>query len=144
MSEPDKKINKILESETKAAEDSQGVLTRLWRNILKDCRVMPATWARLMTNYLNDPRNGIPAEGKKRSSDRNNLNKEVARLDMTWNVFFKGLKVLGVQRFKIEITLEWKGRDPTVHTLIKKVSNTNEPIETQTNNGEVTNDTTTK
>jgi len=129
----DKKITKLLESRTKGTEFSAGMLSKLWRVILRDRDVSPSLWTRLMTNYLNDPKNNIPSEGKKRSSDRNNLNKELARPDMSWNVFYKGIMLLAPMRIKVDITLVFRTHS-TTHSITRQV-NTNY-------NGEHRNDTT--
>lgn len=127
---PDKKITKILESESKGKEEARGVLSHLWRVILSERKIMPSAWARYMSEYLSDPRNGIPTEGKKRSSDRNNLNKELSRPDMTWNVFYKGLKLLQVVRFKMDITLTFPSGRSSTHTTVVNIRRKNDPVNT--------------
>ena len=108
-------LNKILNSSDKGVEESSGVLTRLFRQILADMRIGPLAWDSLMNQYLVDPRNGIPDNGKDRSTERGNLNKKLRSRAMTWKGFEKGLRFLSPIKVRFEIHMTWRNRRTTIH-----------------------------
>src|SRR5574343_101982 len=119
----DKRISKLLETTHKGRlEVNVTILARLWRELLMVSNITPQAWTRMMTNYLNDPHNRIPKEGKKRSSDRNNLNKELSKPNISWNVFYKGIKLLAPFQLKIDITLIHHSGKTTTVSVLKQVS----------------------
>jgi hypothetical protein len=107
----------LLNDPNKGVETAEGVLARLFRQILFDLNVRPIRWAAMMARYLDDPRNGIPKNSRDRSSARGNLNKELRRPKMTWKVFRKALMFLGPLRVRFIVELDWKDRDTTVHMV---------------------------
>lgn len=111
-------LSKILNSATKKVEESQGVLTRLFRQVMDDINMTPYTWQRHMQRYLNDPRNRISKNSKQMSSARGNLVKELVRPDMTWKVFRKALSFLNPKSAKFTLTLEWHNGKSTVHEVV--------------------------
>lgn len=74
-----------------------------------------AGFNRCMEYFLADPRNGIPANIKERSSARGNIRKELLRGSMTWKVFCKGIRFLQVPRFTITICLHHRNGDKSFH-----------------------------
>lgn len=115
--ERDDNIRRVISADDKREGESKNILTKLFRRILKDRGITPSRWSQLMNRYLNDPANKIPLEGKKRSSDRNNLNKELARPNMSLNVFMKGLRLLNPVRARITLDLEWHFGITTQHVV---------------------------
>lgn len=111
-------LNRMLQANDKGASEASGVLAKLWRLILADRKISPLTWNELMKRYLNDPRNGIPADVRERSSARGNLHKELKRPRMTWKVFLKGLRFLNPPYgMEFTVKLYWEKDVATVHTL---------------------------
>lgn len=106
LNEPDKGMNR-----------ATSVLARLFRRILFENQIDVLKWSYLMDRYLDDPRNGIPKNGKDRSSARGNLNKELRRETMTWKVFRKALQFLGPTSIRFEIHLTWPNKKITTHHL---------------------------
>lgn len=111
------KLRSLLADPAKGVDQAEGVLSRLFRQILADNKVGSYAWNNLMERYLDDPRNGIPKNGKDRSSARGNLGKELYRSSMTWKVFRKGLQFLGARRVKFTVECEWSNRRKTVHSV---------------------------
>lgn len=111
------KLKTMLASPDKGMSSAEGVLSRLFRQILADNNVGAYAWNNLMERYLNDDRNGIPKNGKDRSSARGNLGKELSRPAMTWKVFRKALQFLGARRIKFTVECEWSNRRRTVHSV---------------------------
>ena len=120
------KTEEILLDPNKQQRQATGMLSILFRRILADLNYGPYLWNQHVNRYLSDPRNGIPANGKDRSSARGNLQKELFRDAMTFKVFRKGLMLLAPLGIVLEVRLEWKDRT-TVHTI--RVENNNESIE---------------
>lgn len=111
-------LNRMLQSPDKGASEASGVLAKLWRLILAERNITPLAWNELMKRYLNDPRNGIPADVRERSSARGNLHKELKRPRMTWKVFLKGLRFLNPPfGMEFSVKLYWQKETATVHTL---------------------------
>ena len=99
----------ILDEQDKGVNEAKGALAFLFRKILFDRNITPIGWARMMNRFLDDPRNGIPPNGKDRSSARGNLNKELRRPRMTWKVFEKAMRFLGLHGLRFEAHLRWPG-----------------------------------
>lgn len=93
-----------------------GVLSRLWRQMLKDLGVNIQRWNDLMYNFVTDPRNGYPSNKRDQQSARGNLVKELARDQMTWKVFMKALRFLGVKDVTIAIECNFHNGRRSVHS----------------------------
>lgn len=111
-------IRQILSAPDKGASKTygiNGVLARLFRTMLKDLGVDGARWGSLMSDYLTDPRNAVPENKRDKTSARGNINKELFRPQMTWKVFFKGLRFLKIAEFEIQIITVRKNGQRYVH-----------------------------
>lgn len=95
LNAPDKEISKTY--------GANGVLSRLFRTILKDLNIGGIRFGAYLQAYILDGRHGVPANKKDQTSMRGNLTKEFARPQMTWKVFCKALRFL--QLVRVEITL---------------------------------------
>lgn len=60
-------------------------------------------WDKLMFKYLSDLRNAIPRNKKDQATAKGNLQKELLKDDLTFNVFTKGLRFLDFTDIKIII-----------------------------------------
>lgn len=107
-------IQSLLRNPDKGVERAYGVLPKLFRNILADLKVDNSQFNLLMSNYLNNPRNGFSHDPKKRSSERSNLMKEIVRSSMTFKVFLKCIKFLSPLEAKLTITLKFRDHT-TIH-----------------------------
>ena len=97
----------ILESEDKMVNKTfgpSGVLSRLWRTILRDTGIGPTRYGEILNEHVLNPMNGVPNNRRDQISYRGNLTKELAKSQMTWKVFIKALKFLNV--VKIELTIK--------------------------------------
>lgn len=70
----------------------------------------------LMTTFVLDKRNCVANNRKDQSSARGNLQKEIFKADMSWKVFTKGLRFLGVRSFEITIKLNHSNGRTSVHS----------------------------
>lgn len=115
-------ISEMLKSDDKGVSEAKGALSILFRQILLDINLSTIQWNSLMVDYLKNPRNGIPPNGRDRSTARGNLNKELRRPSMTWRNFMRGLAFLNPVKIKFEIHLTWRNKETTIHSLSLKTN----------------------
>ena len=112
-------MRKVLSAHDKcvnATHGINGILARLFRQMLSNLKVDPGKWNSLMYDYVTDPRNAVPMNRKDQTSARGNIAKELFRPQMTWKVFCKGLRLLHIVRFEIQIVAYHRVGHPTVHS----------------------------
>lgn len=107
MALPDRGINK--------AKGVSGVLTRMWRQMLADHALTLEQIDNLITSYIYNPRNGVPNNRRDQISARGNLTKEIFKEQMSWKVFCKALRVLGVIKFEISIKAYYYDGKTSIH-----------------------------
>ena len=56
---------------------SDAILSRMFEDIIFKTNISLMKWNDLMTAYIKDPRNSIPANNKEQSSERGNVQKEL-------------------------------------------------------------------
>lgn len=93
----------LLTMDDKYLYASGNAITQLFRQILLDLNVTREKYESYIDNYLRNPYNGVGEDSKQRSNHRSNLLKELNENRMTWNVFNKGLRFLGVIRYEFII-----------------------------------------
>lgn len=93
---PDKEIGKT--------HGSNGVLSRLFRQMLLDLNIGGSRFGSLLQDYIQDSHHGAPLNKKDQTSMRGNLTKEFSRPQMTWKVFIKALRFL--QLIKIDFVIK--------------------------------------
>ena len=93
------------------------ILAQLFRIILFDLRVNSERFNYYMLRYLSDSQNGIPQNIKERAWVRGNIRMELLKEKMSWKVFYKGLRFLGIKQFTLELLLEHPGHRITHHSL---------------------------
>ncbi len=108
-------LNNLLSHKTKKIHEAVGVLARLYRQILLETNVTPSHMDKLLTLWVNDPRNRIPNDGKCRSTERGNMIKELSNPEMSWRVFLKGIKLLRPIDVHLEVHLRWSRKKVTIH-----------------------------
>lgn len=109
-----KDLDKILSARDKGLSEAAGPLARLYRQILLDHNIDWYKMNNLLNRYVEDPRNRVANDRKTRSSERGNMIKEIARPDMTFKVFFKGIRLLAPVRARFEVHLEWGSKKKTI------------------------------
>ena len=75
-----------------------------------------ARYDQLMKTFVSDARNSIGNNRKEASMARGNLQKELLKANMSWLVFTKGLRFLGVTSFQITIKLQHSNGKVSEHT----------------------------
>lgn len=112
-----KNLSHILSATNKRITEAKNPLARLYRQILSDLNVSSMAMNNMMAKYLADPRNRIPNDPKRRSSERGNLMKELSKNSITWKVFEKGIRLLGPEEMTFEVHLKWNAKRITIHGL---------------------------
>lgn len=125
----EKKIIHIVNTGFQDAPKATGVLSKLFRKMCKDLNIKAFAWAQLMTNYLNNPANGVANTPKDRSTARGNMNKELIKGQMSWLIFMRAIRFFGAVKadFTVKITLaDGRSSEHTV-TMFDRVPK-NQPI----------------
>ena len=115
------KIEAILKSpdrDVSKTAGGNGVLSRLWRQILWDLNIDSSQFGRLLQRYVTDPTNGVPNNRKDQISIRGNLTKEFARPHMTWKVFCKALRFINIKKIEIVLYAHHMNDKVTTHTTM--------------------------
>ncbi len=105
-------------SPTKVDQNAAGILAGLFRRILiarglaDESSGLTSQWHAQLDRYLNDPANGSYKDVRERQSVRGGLQKELFKPYMSWKVFLKALRVMGLP--KIKFTVEWETRNGKV------------------------------
>ncbi len=114
----------LLNRPDKGQSEAFGTLSLLFRKILDEKRFDVSRLNTSVMAYLTDPRNGYIHNVKKISSERSNIHKEIMRPTMTWKVFRKLLKVLGVRHVKLTLDLDWgRGKPHSIHDVEIQILN---------------------
>lgn len=124
-------IQQILQAPDKyisRTRGANGILTRLWIQILSDRGVTLPRWGSLMADYISDARNGIPNNKKDQTSMRGNLTKEFTREQMTWKVFCKGLRFLQVLKIELVIKAYHANGETSLHSTVVDFGGRRAPI----------------
>ena len=115
------KLTRILtapDKDVKKTFGANGVLSRLFRQMLLDLNIGPPQFGHLMAQYLADPRNAVPNNKKDQTSMRGNLNKEFSRPQMTWKVFCKALRFLQITKIEFVLQATRATGKPTIHSTV--------------------------
>lgn len=94
------------------------VLARLFRKLVVDLDYDDVNkWNYLMNMYIADRRNAIPRNKREQASARGNLQKELLKDEMSWNVFIKGLKFLNLKGYELVLVAHHQDGTHTSHKL---------------------------
>lgn len=100
------KLDQMMELPDKGATKTagaNGILARLWRQMLCDLAISGQRFGTLLQEYVLDPRNHVPNNRKDQISVRGNLTKEFTRPHMTWKVFCKAMRFLNIVKIDFSI-----------------------------------------
>ena len=109
-------LSEILYAPTKDINSMMNPLAKLVRMIFADLNIRPNRFFMMLNQYLNDPMNGFPTP-EKRSSERGNIQKELAKKQITFKTLVKLIRVLNAKRAGLTLTLEWHDGRVTQHSI---------------------------
>lgn len=110
-------VKEIFDSHDKKALESEGLLTRLLRQMFIDIDLTLGEYNSKMVEYLNDPRNRIPQTAHARSSERGNMLKDISNTRMSWRAFTKQIRLLAPISVRFEIHAQWKFKKRTITSI---------------------------
>ena len=100
------------------SESTRYVLSQFFNSILNQLDITHEILEGLVMKHINNPEGGLMHESaSKRSSERRNLLDALTGDKMTFLSFVKGLHVLCVVRFKIQLTLQHRNGISTIHSI---------------------------
>jgi hypothetical protein len=112
-------IDQILTSDDYGVSDTKGVsgvLARLYRQTLKDCKVSPTRFKILLTEAAIKARKSINNGTVSKYFTVGNLRREIEKPVMTFKVFMKGIKLLKVTKMELCIKLTHASGVITIHS----------------------------
>ena len=104
---PDKKISLTF--------GGLGILSRLWRTILRDLGIGPVRFAELLQEHITNPINRVSHNRRDQISYRGNLTKEFAKPEMTLKVFMKVMRFLNIKSMDLEVHIRHSNLSVTHH-----------------------------
>lgn len=120
LEDPNKEIHKTY--------GTSGLLSKLFRIMLRDLGIGGYRFSLLMEKFLNDPSNSVPANLRDRTSNRGNLNKEFSNSQMSFKVFCKALRFQQLVRFKLILEATHQDGTITVHEVGANLTNDEVPF----------------
>lgn len=108
------KMHYILVDPTKKKNETVGIggiLTSLLRDLFEALEVGEGLFNKLCADYIRHARYGLNDKVANYLS-RGNLRRQLSDPKLTWKTFVKGLKLLGVKRFKISVEVYFRNGAP--------------------------------
>ena len=112
-------LREILEDAAMMIKNNTGILTRLFRMLLRDLAMTEMRWGRLMDAYVKDPRAKVPDEPGYDSSEKTNLRKRLNSNNMTWKSLLKGLDFLQCKKSIFTVKVDDRGSGSCEFTQFK-------------------------
>jgi hypothetical protein len=103
-------MHQVLSLDDKGASSALNAPSKLFRSILADLNIDRQAWDKLMRQFINNPKNGVPNTPSKRSSERSNLNRALSKDRITWRTFRKAIQLLNPKDCTYELELVWDKR----------------------------------
>ena len=107
------KLAELMDSQDKGARFAENVLTRSFRDMLKELGINMEELHVLMEVYLRDPARQLEMgyersiDPNKLANDRGNLKKEIEKNEFTIKVFMKLMRMLRLKEFSMTFNAEW-------------------------------------
>ena len=110
----------------KTIRGENGILTRIFLEILLKLKVTPIGVGKLLGDYIRNPNNVPGNSTKDRVSAKGNLVKELGKNSMTWKNFMHAIRFVQIVRFRI-IFIGWTVNNDPVKIKVD-VSVSDSPI----------------
>ena len=107
---PDKQVSKT--------SGANGVLSRLFRQVMSDLNVTGPRFGNLLQHYILDSRYGIPNNKKDQASKRGNMTRELASAQMTWKIFIKAMRILQFTKVEFIINCHHQDGKTSLHSTV--------------------------
>lgn len=103
--------------------DAGIILANIFKRIRLDLGIGPHKWLLLMDTFLKSPELGLPDRGGERSAVKSRVEKELTTPSMTWKMFQRGMRFLGVHEMTLRVICFRGGEESTHRLRIRNVSN---------------------
>ena len=115
-----KDVERVFGHPTKGMFNGQlNVLAQMWRKYAFKMNLTPSDFTRFMEQWLADPLNRVPRQGKERSSYRGNMVKQLTKESLTISNFLTGIRFTKPQSAKIIIEIvDQKGQQ---HVIVQPI-----------------------
>jgi hypothetical protein len=113
------KLTQLLKSEDKGISKTfgpNGVLSRLFRQMLFDMGINGNKFGSLLEDYVRDSKYCVPETKKDQTSTRGNLTKEFIKPQMTWKVFCKACKFLQIVKMDVRVVVTFANGYKSEHS----------------------------
>ena len=107
------RLSELMEMQDRGARFATNVLSRAFRDMVRDLEINKEYIHVLMEVYLRDPARQIesgetgPIDPNKLANDRGNLKKEIEKDEYTIKVFMKLMRMLRFKEFSMTFNGEW-------------------------------------
>lgn len=103
-------VKEAFEDPIRQANRSQGILAKLFWNIVANYTIAFSSWNRTLRNYVSDPMNVPEQTAARRSEARNNLGAAIINHNPSFLQWLRALRAVDIRRFKITVET-WRGDD---------------------------------
>lgn len=100
--------------------DAGEVLAKIFNHIKLNLGIGPDKWIILMDTFLKTPELGLPDRGGERSAVKSRVEKELTTETMTWKMFLRGMRFMGVHEMTLKVIC-FRDDEETQHRI--KISN---------------------
>lgn len=94
------------------------LLSLLFREVKNGLSISSTFWNIRLSQYVKDPRNEVVQTSRGKSTERSNLNRELAKQEMTLHNFIRGMRVIRPKELKFILLLEHRDGTRTSHVDI--------------------------
>lgn len=104
-------LHHLLASPTRMIENSENVLTYLFRSVLVTRGITLFLWNKRLRDYFNRD------SSRDANKDRGNLNKQMAANEFTWPAFKRAIDFLRPKSALLTVVVSWRNGDITEHSI---------------------------
>tara|TARA_B100001057_G_scaffold463613_1_gene517991 strand:+ start:206807 stop:207586 length:780 start_codon:yes stop_codon:yes gene_type:complete len=104
-------------------KDAGEILALIFKRIRLDLGIGPDNWILLMDTFLKAPELGLPDRGGERSAVKSKVEKDLGTDTMTWKMFLRGMRFLGVHEMALKVICFRDGEETSHRILIRNVCN---------------------
>lgn len=104
-------------------KDAGIILAKIFKRIQLNLGIGPDKWMVLMDAFLKSPDLGLPDKGGERSAVKSRVEKELNTPTMTWKMFLRGMRFMGVHEMALKVICFRDGEETSHRILISNVCN---------------------
>lgn len=109
----------LLEDDIRLVLATNDVLTRLWRLTIRKLPITLSIWDGMLLDYIDRCRETM--DDKRANNLKGNLGKSLAKDEMSWKYFCRGITIPGFERVRLQVELMFEEGSVTSITTIPPV-----------------------